>query len=54
MATLMRTQVMARVFRDEDTNETSLSFMVVQAAGDSAAYTSQEGVSRGVEQGWDG
>ena len=44
---------MAWVFRDEDTNDASSSSVVVKYAGDSAADASQEGVSRGVEQGWD-
>ena len=51
----MWSQVMARVFRDEeDTNDPSSSSVVVQDAGGCAADTSQEGVSRGVELGWDG
>ena len=48
----MWSQVMARVFRDEeDTNDASSSSVVVQDAGASAADTSREGVSMGVEQG---
>ena len=51
----MWSQVMPRVFRDEeDTNDVISPSMVEQDAGDCAADTSQEGVSRGVEPGWDG
>ena len=35
VATLMQSQVMARVFKDEDTNDASLSSMVVQDVGGS-------------------
>ena len=35
VATLMWFQVMARVFRDEDTNDASSSSMIVQDAGGS-------------------
>ena len=49
VATLMRSQMVARVFRDEDISDASSSSMVVYGATDDT----QGGVARRVEWGWD-